>query len=169
MNVGMRSPRHAVRAAAVSSPLARTPRHASVRRSVRRSGNPVRDVGGPQCQATWCIPTGWTAAPPPAIGQSRSHVVTVLLPMPRLVLPSLALVRKLPSSPTRSLAIKTSTPSVTRVAEPPSRHCHRHRCSRQVPPSGRLQRQHVLLLPSSSTSKGPTLACWPGRAASSPE
>jgi hypothetical protein len=151
-------------------PLARTPRHASVRRSVRRSGNTLCVTSvGPHCQATRCVPTVWTAAPPPTIGQSRPHVVAAPLPMPRLVLPSLALVRKLPCSPTRSLAIKRLTTSVTRVAEPPSRYYRRHRCSRQAPLSGRLHRKHMLLLPSSCTSKGPTLACWPGRAASSPE
>jgi hypothetical protein len=97
------------------------------------------------------------------------HVVAAPLPMQRLVLPFLALVRKLPSSPTRSLAIKGSTPSVTHVAEPPSHHCRRHLCSRRDPPSAGFHRKHVLLPPPSCTNIGPTLACLPCRAASSPE
>jgi hypothetical protein len=103
--------------------LARTPRHASVRRSVRRFKKPVRGVGG--------LPMsghavhfhglhGGTASRhrPVAAAHCRRP-----LPMPRLVLPSLALVHKLAPLPTQSLAIKGSTTSVTRAAKPPSRHC----------------------------------------------
>jgi hypothetical protein len=103
--------------------LARTPRHASVRRSVRRFKNPVRDVGGLPMSGHvvhFHGLDGGTASRHRPVAAARRRRP---LPMPRLVLHSLALVCKLSPLPTQSLAIKGSTPFVTRVAKPLSRHC----------------------------------------------
>jgi hypothetical protein len=103
--------------------LAHTPRHARVCRSVRRFKNPVRDVGG-LLMSGHAVHfhglDGGTASRHRPVAAARRRRP---LPMPRVVLPSLTLVRKLAPSPTQSLAIKGLTSSVTRAAKPSSRHC----------------------------------------------
>jgi hypothetical protein len=103
--------------------LAGTLRHASVCRSMRRFKNPVRDISGLPMSGHavhFHGLDGGTASRHRLVAAARRRRP---LPMPRLVLHSLALVRKLAPSLTQSLAIKGSTPFVTRAAKPPNRHC----------------------------------------------
>jgi hypothetical protein len=94
-----------------------------------------------------------------AIGCCSSHR---LEPMPR---PTVVVVRAKSSTTLRSRVSP-------RVHALPIAGSDRRRppvCSRRDPPPAAFHRKHVLLPPPSCTNIGPTLACWPRRAASSPE
>jgi hypothetical protein len=102
---------------------------------------------------TWLAPTHVVATP-------TAHAVTQT-DFPRLgaqVSLSTAL-----SSPIKGVEL-----AAARIAQTPSRHCHRQWCPQRAPPSGRLHHQHVLLLPALGSPVDSPFACCLGRATSSP-
>jgi hypothetical protein len=94
-----------------------------------------------------------------AIGYCSSHR---LVPMPR---PTVAVVRTKSSTTLRSLVSPRAHPLP--VAGSVRRRSPVY--SRRDPLPAAFHHKHVLLPPPSCTNIGPTLACWPRRAASSPE
>jgi hypothetical protein len=143
-------------------PMARTPRPASACRSARwdpfapnrpfqpspvRPHTTGRSVAVPTSRRHWAA-IGCYASPPPC----SAHTVDGRDPLSKAQVP-----------------IKAVKLAAARIAQAPSRHCRHQWCPRRAPPSGRLHRQRVLLLPTLGSPVAPPFACCSGRATNSPE
>jgi hypothetical protein len=106
------------------------------------------------CCRTWPAPVHVVAAP-------TTHAAT------RTVFPCLGAQVSLSTS--LSSPIKGAELTSARIAQTLSRYCRRQWCPRRAPPSGRLHRQRVLLLPVLGSPVAPPFTCCSGRATSSPE
>jgi hypothetical protein len=108
----------------------------------------------------------------PALPRTSPYVRRAAPRLPLAVAPRTALVPyrdPLPKARAPIKGVELAAACIAPGTEPPSRHCRRQWCPRRAPPSGRLQRQHVLLLPALGLLVAFPFACCPGQAASSPE
>jgi hypothetical protein len=128
-------------------PICVKPTLPALSRAATRPHTAGRGVTVPMSRRPWAA-IGCCASPPPCI----THTVDGRDPLHKARAPIKGV--KLPAA---------------RIAQTPSRHCHRQWCPRRAPPSSRLHRQRVLLLPALGSPVAPPFACCSGRATSSPE